>query len=171
MKWRNAAVIFLAALSMTACSSEKKEVKAVCSTFFEAYAKGDTQALQAAFGESFGSAEPGELELALAKHLIITLENPETEEDTASMPAVITNVDIDAVLHMLPDETDSVEAAREELLRLFERDDLPTKEFQVELQLVRNGEDWNMVLTPELSNALLGGFGTIAAEMMEDLGV
>ncbi len=156
-------------LSLTACRKEEDETRTFCEAFFDAYVENDSDALEQALAMSEEDVQLGKLQSQIAKHLTVKVEASEVGEDAATISATITNVDLEAVLHMLPEQTDNVEDARKELLKLLEEEDLPMKEFPVQIELIKD-EEWTVTLTPELSNALLGGLADLLSEEMEEVG-
>lgn len=133
----------------TACGREsKEEARAACEDFFRAYSSGD----------SWGMTEP------MAEKLRFEINNVKSKGDEILVSTAVTAVDLQKVLESLPDTIDSTDAAREALAAAFSAEDVPVKEFEVEVSLVKEEEKWVVQMTPELADALLGGYYSILKE-------
>ena len=82
---------------------------------------------------------------------------------------VITAVDLQKVLETLPETIDSVESAKEALIAALSAEDVPTKTFEVDVNLVQKDEAWAVEMTPELADALLGGYYSILEEAAKEV--
>lgn len=82
---------------------------------------------------------------------------------------VITAVDLQKVLETLPETIDSVESAKEALIAALSAEDVPTKTFEVDVNLVQKDETWAVEMTPELADALLGGYYSILEEAAKEV--
>ena len=162
-------LLFLAAVG-AGCSggTPASEAEAACQEFLEAYAQGDNPTVARLLGLPEDSAQLGELQTALARRAEWELEEPETGEEMTRVPAVITNVDVEAVLESLPAEIASQAEAREALLAAFQAEDVPMREFPVELELQEGADGWQLVMTPALSDALLGGYPSLMNRLLEE---
>ncbi len=160
------ALALLLALGLSACGSASEEEQA-CQDFLEAYVQGDSREVSRLLGLPEESAQLGTLQSALAQRAEWELKEPEASGETARVPAVITNVDVEAVLEGLPEDIASVEEAREALQAAFEDKDAPMREFPVELELQKGEDGWQLVMTPELSDALLGGYPSRMNRLLE----
>ena len=83
--------------------------------------------------------------------------------------SVITAVDLQKVLEGLPETIDSVESAKEALTAALNAEDVPTKTFEVDVNLVPEDEKWVVEMTPELADALLGGYYSILEEAAKEV--
>ena len=85
--------------------------------------------------------------------------------------AVITAVDLKKALESLPETIDSTDAAKEALSAAFSAEDVPTKEFEVDVSLAQEDGKWVVQMTPDLADALLGGYYSILEEAAEEAGL
>ena len=82
---------------------------------------------------------------------------------------VIQAVDLQKVLEALPETTDSVESAKEALIAALSAEEVPIKEFEVNVTLAQRDETWVVEMTPELADALLGGYYSILREAAKEV--
>lgn len=155
-------------LAVLAGCGSSKELKSVCDTFLESYAQGDSQTLAELFGSTKDEVQMGEIQSALAEKISIKTGNTKKKGKTAVVSAVITSPDLETLLNALPEEIDSTDEAKEALVKAIEGENTAVKEFLVEIALEQNeDEKWQIRMTPELADALLGGYYSIMSEMVE----
>ncbi len=152
--------------------SESQKVQSVCAEFFDAYAHGDQEAVAQALGISGKYLQFGTIQSAVSKQLSIETGEVEMDGEAAVVNTVITSVDIETVLHGLPEEVDSVKAAQEAVLDILEREEVPVKEFEVEIRFAKREDGtWGVCMTPELADALSGGYYSMLERLEEEAGL
>lgn len=160
----------LMAVSCTACGGKnKEEAKAACDDFFQAYSSGDGQALADSMGGLAAPVPFTDIQSGMAKNLQFETKTVKSDGDTMVVSSVITAVDLQKVLEGLPETIDSVESAKEALTAALNAEDVPTKMFEVDVNLVLEDEKWVVEMTPELADALLGGYYSILEEAAKEV--
>ena len=166
------ALCLLLAASCTACGGKgKEEAKAACEDFFQAYTLCDSQMLAESM-EGFSESVPfGGLQLQRGKSHKLETKRDKSRGGEWRVPAVITAVDLKKALESLPETIDSTDAAKEALSAAFSAEDVPTKEFEVDVSLAQEDGKWVVQMTPDLADALLGGYYSILEEAAEEAGL
>ena len=160
----------LLAVSCTACGGKsKEEAKAACEDFFQAYSSCDSQALADSMEGLAAPAPFTDIQRGMAENLQFETKKVKSKGDTMVVSAVITAVDLKKVLETLPETIDSVESAKEALTTALSAEDVPTKTFEVDVNLVPKDETWVVDVTPDLADALLGGYYSILEEAAEEV--
>lgn len=160
----------LLAVSCTACDGKsKEEAKAACEDFFQAYSSCDSQALADSMEGLAAPAPFTDIQRGMAENLQFETKKVKSKGDTMVVSAVITAVDLKKVLETLPETIDSVESAKEALTTALSAEDVPTKTFEVDVNLVPKDETWVVDVTPDLADALLGGYYSILEEAAEEV--
>ena len=160
----------LLAVSCTACGGKsKEEAKAACEDFFQAYSSCDSQALADSMEGLAAPAPFTDIQRGMAENLQFETKKVKSKGDTMVVSAVITAVDLKKVLETLPETIDSVESAKEALTTALSAEDVPTKTFEVDVNLVPKDETWVVDMTPDLADALLGGYYSILEEAAEEV--
>ena len=139
-----------------------------CEDFFNAYTKLDGEtagALLTGLGEPLSF---GQLSAAMAESLTAELGDAVVDGETVRVNAVITSIDIAGVLEAVPQTVSSQEEAAEALEELLRAPDAPFKVFQVEVLMVLQDGAWRLKMTPELSDALLGGSQSLVDRIIEE---
>lgn len=106
----------------------------------------------------------------MAEKLQFETKKVKSKGDTMVVSAVITAVDLKKVLESLPEAIDSTDAAKEALSAAFSAEDVPAKDFEVDVVLEQEDGKWAVQMTPELADALLGGYYSILEEAAEEAG-
>ena len=165
-----ALLCLLMAVSSTACGGKsKEEARAACEDFFQAYSSCDSQALADSM-EGLASPTPfTDIQRGMAENLQFETKKVKSKGDTMVVSAVITAVDLQKVLETLPETIDSVESAKEALAAALNTEDVPTKTFEVDVNLVPKDETWVVDVTPDLADALLGCYYSILEEAAEEV--
>ena len=160
----------LLAVSCTACGGKsKEEATAACEDFFQAYSSCDSQALTDSMEGLAAPAPFTDIQRGMAENLQFETKKVKSKGDTMVVSAVITAVDLQKVLETLPETIDSVESAKEALTTALSAEDVPTKTFEVDVNLVPKDETWAVEMTPELADALLGGYNSILEEAAKEV--
>ena len=160
----------LLAVSCTACDGKsKEEAKAACEDFFQAYSSCDSQALADSMEGLAAPAPFTDIQRGMAENLQFETKKVKSKGDKMVVSAVITAVDLKKVLETLPETIDSVESAKEALTTALSAEDVPTKTFEVDVNLVPKDETWEVDMTPDLADALLGGYYSILEEAAEEV--
>ena len=110
-----------------------------------------------------------DIQSGMAKNLQFETKTVKSDGDTMVVSSVITAVDLQKVLEELPETIDSVESAKEALTAALNAEDVPTKTFEVDVNLVPEDEKWVVEMTPELADALLGGYYSILEEAAKEV--
>ena len=110
-----------------------------------------------------------DIQSGMAKNLQFETKTVKSDGDTMVVSSVITAVDLQKVLEGLPETIDSVESAKEALTAALNAEDVPTKMFEVDVNLVLEDEKWVVEMTPELADALLGGYYSILEEAAKEV--
>ena len=87
----------------------------------------------------------------------------------AEVQAQITNIDMEAVIEGLPEDISSKEEATEAMIKAIKDKDAPTATFEVTLLFTKTEETWLVEITPELSDALLGGYQSFLNKLLEEM--
>ena len=144
------------------------EAKAACESFLQAYVSLDGEEVAKSLGGMNGAEEFSDLQGAVAQRIAYQTKGVQMEEGRAVVSTVITAIDLEAVFSSLPEGINSAEGAKEALLQAFAADDVPMREFVVEIELLGSADDWTVQMTPELSDALLGGYHSLMETLMEE---
>lgn len=165
-----ALLCLLMSVSCTACGGKnKEEAQAACEDFFQAYSSSDSQALADSMEGLTVPTPVTDIQRGMAENLQFETKKVKNQGDTIVVTAVITAVDLQRVLETLPETIDSVESAKEALTAALSAEDVPTKTFEVDVNLVRKDETWVVDVTPELADALLGGYYSILEEAAKEV--
>lgn len=160
----------LLTVSCTACGGKsKEEAQAACEDFFQAYSSCDSQALADSMEGLMASTPFTDIQRRMAENLKFETKKVKNKGDTMVVSAIITAVDLKKVLETLPETIDSVESAREALTAALSAEDVPTKTFELDVNLVQKNETWVVEVTPELADALLGGYYSILEEAAKEV--
>ena len=166
---RAAAALVCVMLLFAGCSQPgSDEAKAACESFLQAYVSLDGEQVAKSLGEMNGAEEFSDLQGAVAQRIAYQTKGVLMEEGRAVVSTVITAIDLEAVFSSLPEGINSAEGAKEALLQAFAADDVPMREFVVEIELLGSADDWTVQMTPELSDALLGGYHSLMETLMEE---
>ena len=156
--------------SCTACGKKsKEEARAVCEDFFQAYSSCDSQALADSMEGLTASTSFTDIQRRMAEHLQFEMKKIKGKGDTMVATTVIQAVDLQNVLEALPETTDSVESAKAALIAALSAEEVPIKEFEVNVTLAQRDETWVVEMTPELADALLGGYYSILREAAKEV--
>lgn len=140
-----------------------------CEAFFTAYAQTDGQGAGALLAGGGGDMQFGALTGAVARQTRVELgQMNETEEGSVTISARITTVDLQAVLNRIPATVDSAEAAARWLEEALAADDVEMKTFDVEIAMVQVEEQWKISMTPELADALMGGYYSMLSGIIQE---
>ena len=158
----------LAASCMGCGGGRKEEAREVCEDFFDAYVSCDGEELAEKMEGLEESVPFGGLQQQMAEGMDFETKKVKSEGDTMLVSAVITSVDLRRVLESLPETVDSIEAAKEALAEAFAERDVPLREFEVDVVLVQEDDEWVVQMTPGLADALLGGYYSMIEELAEE---
>ncbi len=160
----------LLTVSCTACGGKsKEEAQAACEDFFQAYSSCDSQALADSMEGLMAPTPFTDIQRGMAENLQFEAQKVKSKGDTMVVSAVITAADLKKVLETLPESIDSVESAKEALTAALSAEDVPTKTFELDVNLVQKNETWVVEVTPELADALLGGYYSILEEAVKEV--
>lgn len=164
-------VLLAAAVLLAGCKSQApQEAKDACESFFAACTSQDQAALAAVLEGGELSLPASSMQQLMEEKLSFSLKDSKKEGDTVTISAIITAVDLEQVLLSLPESVNSQEAAREALVEALGKEDVPRKDFSVEVLLVQQDGKWVVRMTRDLADALLGGYYTILDKLAEEEG-
>lgn len=171
-KWIGILTVLLAAAVLLAGCKGKapQEAEEACESFFAACASQDEAALAAVLEGGELSMPASEMQQLMMDQLSFSMKETQKEGDTVTISAVITAVDLEQVLLALPESVNSQEAAREALVAALQKEDVPKKDFPVEVLLVQQEGKWVVRMTRDLADALLGGYYSILDKLAEEEG-
>lgn len=151
-----------------AFEGEEGEVQDACSTFFEAYTAldGEKAGEMIRYGQTL---EFSELQGALSEDIQVVISSIQVDGGDAEVQAQITNIDMEAVIEGLPEDISSKEEATEAMIKAIKDKDAPTATFEVTLLFTKTEETWLVEITPELSDALLGGYQSFLNKLLEEM--
>lgn len=169
-KWRGILMVLLAAAMLLAGCKAKapQEAEEACESFVAAFTNQDEAALAAVLEGGGLSMPASEIQRLMEDKLSFSMKESKKEGDTVTISAVITAVDLEQVLLSLPESVNSQEAAREALLAALQKEDVPRKDFPVEVLLVQQDGKWVVRMTRDLADALLGGYYSILDKLAEE---
>lgn len=172
-KWIGILTVLLAAAVLLAGCKGKvpQEAEEACESFFAAFTNQDEAALAAVLEGGGLSMPASEMQQLMEDKLSFSMKESKKDGDTVTISAVITAVDLEQVLLSLPESINSQEAAREALLAALQKEDVPRKDFPVEVLLVQQDGKWVVRMTRDLADALLGGYYSILDKLAEEEGV
>lgn len=147
-----------------------EEAELACQQFFNAYTAGEGEQVGDYLSGGFAAGEFSSIQNALAKHTSIELKSSVGDEDTAQVNAVITCIDIAAVMQALPQDIDSKKSAKKAMLTAFDEENVPLRDFEITIELVKIEDKWLVSMNSQLSDALLGGFHSMLEEMAQEVG-
>lgn len=160
-------LVFFMLLGLTGCGKSGEEAKKTCQEFFEAYAAADGAMAEKYLVGGFASGELTPMQSALAERTSVKIKAAKADGDSAEVKVVISCIDVVAVIKNLPEDIDSEEQAKAALISAFTKEDVPTRETEVKVQMVNTDGKWLVSMSAELSDALLGGFQTMINEMTQ----
>lgn len=144
--------------------TDDRDPAQICQAFLDAYADRDSETVGSLLTGSGSPYSFGELTALLARNMTAELGKGETAEDYFVIPATIHNVDMAAVLEELPENIANTEEAQAWLAEAFAADDVPMKDYEVQVYLILQDGAWKVEMTTDLADALLGGYFTLMQE-------
>lgn len=170
-RWEILLVLLAAAVLLTGCKAKApQEAQEACESFFAAFTNQDEAALAAVLEGGEFSMPVSQMQQLMEEKLSFSIKESKKNGDTVTISAVITAVDLEQVLLSLPESVNSLEAAREALLAALQKEDVPRKDFSVEVLLVQQDGKWVVRMTQDLADALLGGYYSILDKLTEEVG-
>lgn len=164
-------LLFFLIFTLVGCGSsndEELEIKDNVQTFLEGY-----QSLDGSIGEYLADYEENNLEFngfqsMLAQQMTFKIGKVELSDDGYLVNVKISNVDFQAVFEEIIEEytfDDTEEDILKKLGNKLEDESAKRKDFEVEILVQQEGDIYKIILTPELSNALLGGYNEYLASL------
>lgn len=164
MRKRIYVLMLILILSLVGCGSsndEELEIKNNVQTFLEGY-----QSLDGSIGEYLADYEESNLKFngfqsILAQQMTFKIGKVEPSDDGYLVNVKISNVDFQAVFEEIIEEytvDDTEEDILKKLSNKLEDESAKRKDFEVEVLIQQTGDAYEIILTPELSNALFGGY-------------
>ena len=170
-RWEILLVLLVAAVLLTGCKAKApQEAQEACESFIAAFTSQDEAALAAVLEGGELSMPASQMQQLMEEKLSFSIKESKKDGDTVTISAVITAVDLEQVLLSLPESVNSQEAAREALLAALQKEDVPRKDFSVEVLLVQQDGKWVVRMTRDLADALLGGYYSILDKLAEEVG-
>ncbi len=152
----------------TELEGEEGEVQKACDAFFEAYTSLDGEEA----GKMIHYGDPitfSRLQGALSENIQVEISSVAVDGDDAEVTAEITNIDMAAIIEDLPEDVSSKEEAAEAMVDAISHKDAPTAVFEVTLLFTRVDGQWLIEMTPELSDAVLGGYQSFLNRLLEEM--
>lgn len=158
-------ILFLLLIfTLVGCGSsndEELKIKDNVQTFLEGY-----QLLDGSIGEYLADYEEINLEFngfqsTLAQRMTFKIGKVELLDDGYLVNVKISNVDFQEAFEEIIEEytvDDTEEDILKKLSNKLEDESAKRKEFEVEILIQQTEDAYEIILTPELSNALLGGY-------------
>lgn len=157
-------LLFFLIFILVGCGSsndEELEIKDNVQTFLEGY-----QLLDESIGEYLVDYKESNLEFngfqsILAQQMTFKIGNVELSDDGYLVNVKISNVDFQAAFEEIIEEytvDDTEENILKKLGNKLEDESAKRKDFEVEVLIQQTEDAYEIILTPELSNALLGGY-------------
>ena len=169
--WEILLVLLVAAVLLTGCKAKApQEAQEACESFFAAFTSQDEAALAAVLEGGELSMPASQMQQLMEEKLSFSIKESKKDGDTVTISAVITAVDLEQVLLSLPESVNSQETAREALLAALQKENVPRKDFSVEVLLVQQDGKWVVRMTRDLADALLGGYYSILDKLAEEVG-
>ena len=156
--------LFVLIFALTGCGSsndEELEIKDTVQTFLEGY-----QSLDGSVGEYLADYNENILQFngfqsILAQQMTFKIGKVEYSDDEYLVNVEISNVDFQAAFEEIIDEyavDDTEEDILKKLSNKLKDESAERKDFEVEILIQQTEDIYEITLTPELSNALLGGY-------------
>ena len=174
MKKRNPLILLgmILALTLSACGDPEAQAAGdACQAFFDAYAARDGEAVGDRMQGGGDGLTFSRMQGALAGRMEAEAGSAKVNGEEATVSAEMVSIDVAAVFKGVPQTVESREAALSSLIAAFEAPDVPTREFKVTVKMVKENGEWLVQMTPELSDALLGGYNSLLASMREEAGL
>ncbi len=161
-------LIIMFCISLIGCKAEDvKTCELIVKDFLTAYQKQDSNA------GIYLANRPEEIQFngvqaLLAEKLTFSVDSVKKEDDRYLVSTTIATVDFRSVFENLietVDETTSEEVIMENLYQMLGSESSQIKTFAVDIPVQKYGEEYKIELTPELSNALFGGYNEYLSEL------
>lgn len=164
MRKRIYILVFVLILLLVGCgksNDEELEIKDTVQTFLESY-----QSLDGSVGEYLADYNENNLQFngfqsILAQQMTFKMGKVDYSDDGYLVNVKISNVDFQAVFEEIIEEytvDDTEEDILKKLSNKLEDESAKRKDFEVEILIQQTEDAYEIILTPELSNALLGGY-------------
>jgi hypothetical protein len=140
---------------------EELEIKDNVQAFLEGY-----QSLDGSIGKYLADYDKDNIQFngfqsILAQQIIFKVGKVEHLDNEFLVNVKINNVDFQAAFEQIIEEytaNDTEEDILNKLINKLEDESAQRKDFDVEILIQQTGDTYEIILTPELSNALLGGY-------------
>lgn len=157
-------LLFFMIFTLVGCGSsndKELEIKDTVQTFLEGY-----QSLDGSVGEYLADYNENNLQFdgfqsILAQQMTFKIGKVEHLDDEYLVNVKISNVDFQAAFEEIIEEynvDDTEEDILKKLSNKLEDESAERKDFEVEILIQQTEDVYEITLTPELSNALLGGY-------------
>lgn len=168
--FKNCMIICFCLLMLCGCSSKtKKQCKENTEAFLQSY-----QSLDETCGEYLSKNENEEkiefegFQAFLAKQITYKINSVDVNEENRTVEVEITNIDFKKIIEeFINKKTLNIASAEEfknELVKKIQSKDAPKRKFNIVIKL---DDDCKIIMTSELSNALLGGYTQYINELIE----
>lgn len=171
MKMSKCLIVFvwsILCICLTGCSSKDTETcKSVVENFLTSYQMLDGSAGQYLANRTEDIQFDG-IQALLAEQMTFSVESAKKEDEKYLVYAQISTADFKEIFESVVlsiDETTSQDEVLEEFYDAIDSNSTQIKTFSVEIPVQKYGEDYKIELTPELSNALFGGFNEYLSEL------
>ena len=161
-------VLSILCICLTGCSSKDTETcKSVVENFLTSYQTLDGSAGKYLANRTDDIQFTG-IQALLAEKMTFSIENVKKEDEKYLVCAQISTADFKKIFESVAlsiDETTSQDEVLEKFYDAIDSNSTQIKTFSVEIPVQKYGEDYKIELTPELSNALFGGFNEYLSEL------
>ncbi len=168
-------LVLVLTLVLIGCGNSKDEetkIKDNVQMFLEGY-----QSLDGSIGQYLANYNENEIQFngfqsILAQQMTFKIEKVEHSEAGYSVNVKISNVDFQVVFENIVEGysiNDTEENILTKLRDSLEDDSAPKKDFDVEILIQQTGDIYEIILTSELSNALLGGYNEYLASLTGEM--
>ena len=157
--------------------SEPEQVQNACEDFLSAYCQNDASAVtellaDASYGSEInlsGYPEISGKEMTWQLGEVTKAEEAESDQPRYYVQAEITSLDFPT---LAGDESFLTRTAQSDVLTALQEviaeGSAPEKTYEVQIQLIRENENWKVRMDNSLSDALLGGYVTFYQEMTDE---
>ncbi len=165
-------IAFLCIFTVGCSSEEKENSKLFAEQFLTKYQQHDPTISEMIYGETAQSFDFQGAQAALAEKITFEISEVKKDGDIYLVSTQITSVDFGAALDYLISSfsrNDSENVINERILNYLESDEAITKTFDVDIYVQTENENYKIVMTSELADALSGGYYAYINGIVEDM--
>ena len=152
-------------------SVSKAAIKTSCEDFIKAYATNDGVTVGKLLNGDDTPVDFSGLNGILAANMdpSIEIQDISVENGEATVQANVKNIDLAKALSQVPDSIQDKDAASAYLRTVLTPGNNEKIVYPVSILLIQHGDQWQIQMTPSLSNALLAGYNDLLTEGMEGI--